>query len=63
MKTPNSQPALQNGRRSRSPPPSQKITIHQPIGIDVDETPPSYSKTAKASPSAVVYAFQEPTEV
>ena len=63
MEKNNSQQPTQNGRRPRSPPPSQKITVHQPIGIQLDETSSSYSKTAKASPSSAVYAFQEPTEV
>ncbi len=53
----------QHGHRIITPPPPQKIVVHQPSGINHDEAPPSYHQIAtKPSPSHA-YAYQEPTEV
>lgn len=50
-------------RRLVTPPPSQKIAVHQPGRRNRDEAPPSYHQIAIPSTSANSYAYQDPTEV
>jgi len=53
----------QHGRRVITPPPPQKIVLHQPIGIHPDEIPPSYQQISNTSSPSHAYVYQEPTEV
>ena len=46
-----------------TPPPPQKIVVHQPSGMHHDEAPPSYHQISKPSAPATTFAYQEPTEV